>query len=80
LGTKNTKEMSEDKRSPRETALEEALARINDQFSNGSILRKATPEQLKRFEARKRWGKAGFALGATRGRHIIRDFKRTTED
>ena len=72
--------MSEDNRSPRETALDEALARIDDQFSKGSIVRRLTPEQLKKLQAKKRWGKAGFALGATRGKHIIRDFKRTIKD
>ena len=72
--------MNENNRSPREVALEEALARIDDQFSKtGSILRRVTPEQLKKLEARKRWGKAGFALGATRG-HILRDYKKPIKD
>jgi hypothetical protein len=71
--------MIEDKKSPRETALDEALARIDDQFSKGQVLRRLTPEELKKLEARKRWGKAKFALGATR-RHILRDYKRPTKD
>lgn len=72
--------MNKDNSSPRETALEEALAQIEEQFSKeGTIIRKATPEQLKRLETRKQWGKAAFALGATRG-HILRDFKRTIKD